>query len=171
MSRPLLLLCIVAAFVIAFLAIRHWSPTRVVERKQAALVAALERRSNKHLDRLLSENYSDQWGFDREDVKLAMGDIGSQFIILNLVPQDPALTVADGIGESVMRFEASGNGSPLAHQIIREINQLETPFLFRWEKLGFWPGDWHLVRIENPDLDDELRGYEPGDLRRALELD
>lgn len=171
MSRPLILLSILGGLVIVFLVIRHWSAERVVERQQAALVAALERRSPKHLDRLLARDYEDQWEFEREDVKLAAQDIGSQFIILNLVPEAPTYAIADGIAEVTMRFDASGNGSPLAHQIIREANRLESPFLFRWEKQSGWPGDWKLVRIENPDLDGQLRGYRPGDLRRALDLE
>ena len=171
MSRPILLLSIAGGLILLFLVVRHWSTERVVERRQVALIAALERRSEKHLDRLLASNYEDQWGFDREEVKLAVKDIGSQFIILTLIPEDPSTTIADGIAQVTMRFEASGNGSPLAHQIIREANQLESPFLFRWEKKSAWPGDWKLVRIENPDLDGQLRGYQPGDLRRALDLD
>ena len=111
MSRPILLLSIAGGLILLFLVVRHWSTERVVERRQAALIAALERRSEKHLDRLLASNYEDQWGFDRDEVKLAVKDIGSQFIILTLIPEDPSTTIADGIAEVTTRFDFKGTDS------------------------------------------------------------
>ncbi len=165
----MVLISAITVIVIGLLMARHWSPRRVVERQQVALVAALERRSAKRLDRLLAPDYRDQWGFDREDAKLAILDVGSQFFILTLVPVDPRVVMGDGTAEVETRFEATGNGSPLAHEIIRTTNRLKPPFVFSWEKQSAWPGDWKLVRIENPDLAARLHGYRPGDLRRALE--
>ncbi len=170
-SRLIVLIALIGGLTIVLLMVRHWSPRRVVERQQTALLAALERRSAKRLDRLLAADYRDQWDFDREDAKLAVLDMGSQFFVLTLLPRDIEHTVGNGHAEVSLRLEASGNGSPLAHEIIRTANRLKDPFVFLWEKQSAWPGDWKLTRIEQPGLAAELGGYRPGDLKRALDGD
>ena len=167
--RLIVLIAAIGAIVLGLLMVNHWSPKRVVARQQIALIAALERRSAKRLDRLLAPDYRDQWEFDREEMKLSVLDIGSQFILLTLLPSETSTTFGKGTAEVRTRFEVTGNGSPLAHEIIRKANRLKTPFVFHWEKQSAWPGDWKLTRIENPDLATELHGYRPGDLRRAME--
>jgi hypothetical protein len=167
--RLILLIVVISSLFLGLLMVRHWSPKRVVARQQIALIAALERRSAKRLDHLLAPDYRDQWEFDREDVKLSILDIGSQFFVLTLLPVETTTTFGDGTADVQTRFEVTGNGSPLAHEIIRNANRLKTPFVFHWEKQSVWPGDWKLTRIENPDLVTELHGYQPGDLQRALE--
>ncbi len=168
-SRLTILLVLAGALILALLMIRHWSPRRVVERQQVALVDALQDRSAKKLDRLLAQDYLDQWEFDREEAKLAVQDFGSQFIILNLVPEESSTSLKDGEATVTARFTVSGNGSPLAHEMIRTANKLKEPFVFHWRKKSAWPGDWKLVRIENVDLSAQLQGYRPGDLKRAME--
>ena len=170
-ARLIVLISIVAAVVISVLFVRYWAPQRVVERQQAALIVALERRSAKRLDRLLAPDYRDQWEFDREEAKLAIQDIGSQFFVLTLLPVEPETNVTGDTAEVSLRFNASGNGGPLAHEVIRKANQLKTPFIFIWKKQSAWPGDWKLTRIENADLARELHGYRPGDIKRAMELE
>lgn len=166
-----MLITLIGGLTLALLMIRHWSPARVIERQQTALIAALERRSAKRLDRLLAEDYRDQWEFDREDAKLAVLDLGSQFFILTLLPRDVFPSIDEDRAKVSLRLEASGNGSPLAHEIIRTANRLKDPFVFHWEKQSAWPGDWKLTRIEQPGLAAELGGYRPGDLRRAMDGD
>lgn len=167
--RPVVLIALIGGLVLLFLMIRHWSPRRVVERQQIALIDALQDHSARKLDRLLADDYLDQWEFDREDAKLAVTDIGSQFIILTLVPEEPDYQIEGKTATVTTRLTASGNGGPLAHEIIRTANKLKAPFVFRWEKKSAFPGDWKLVRIENDDLATELRGYKPGDLKRAMD--
>ncbi|MCB1232837.1 MAG: hypothetical protein KDN19_21510 [Verrucomicrobiae bacterium] len=165
-----MLFALAGGLILVLLMVRHWSPSHVIERQQRALINALQDRSPKKLDRLLADNYLDQWEFDREKIKLALQDFGSQFIILTLITEESETTRSDENATIMTRLNVSGNGSPLAHEMIRTANQLKEPFVFYWEKQSAWPGDWKLVRIENPSLASELRGYQPGDLKRALDL-
>lgn len=146
----------------------RWQPERVVKRQQAAFVEALEKRSGRKLKRVLAEDYHDQWQFSRDDAVVSLLDVGSQFILLTVAPVDPSFEFPDGRAIATMRFQLSGSGSPIAHEVIRRANQLKKPFVFTWEKQSFWPTSWRLTRIENPDLPDELFGYEPGDISRAI---
>jgi hypothetical protein len=170
--RLIVLPALAALIVIGFLLARHWAPLRVVERRHASLIDAIERRSAKRLERLLAESYRDQWDFDRGQAALALGDIGSQFFVLTVTPVDTA-TDRNEPGEIIVRHrvEVQGQGSPIAHQIIRTANRLKAPFEFRWRRQSLWLGDWKLVSIENPELPAELHSYEPGDLRRAMGRD
>jgi hypothetical protein len=166
------LVAVIAAAMLAgaiFLLVQHWAPLRVVERQHARLIDAIERRSAKRLDRLLAESYRDQWDFDREQAALALSDIGSQFFVLTVTPVD-AVTERNEAAEITVRHrvEVQGQGSPIASEILRTANRLKAPFEFRWRRQSLWPGDWKLVSIANPDLPDEIYGYEPGDLRRAM---
>lgn len=172
MSRWILLLSIVVFAILLTVAVRHWAPARVIKRQQASLIDAIERRSSKRLERLLSPSYQDQWNFDQKEAALALSDIGSQFFSLVLTPSDSSVVFPESdVAVVTVRLEVSGQGSPIAHEIIRTANRLKTPFTFRWRRQSFWPGDWKLIGIENPDLPTELYGYRPGDLRRLMEGD
>lgn len=167
--RPVVWVSLAVLIALGILLLRHWAPHRVVERRHAALIAAIERRSAKRLDRLLAESYRDQWDFDRAQASLALSDIGSQFLSLSVTPVGLRIEAGEP-GAFVVRHrvEVRGQGSPLAHEMARLANRLETPFEFHWRRQSRWPGDWKLARILQPDLPADLHGYEPGDLRKAL---
>ncbi|HQZ27040.1 MAG TPA: hypothetical protein PK648_02735, partial [Verrucomicrobiales bacterium] len=57
---------------------------------------------------------------------------------------------------------------PAGLEVTRQVNLLKEPFVFTWEKQSFLPNSWRLVRVDNPALPDDLYGYEPGDIRRAM---
>ena len=83
-------------------------------------------------------------------------------------PIDPKTEMGDGLATVTTGFQLSGSGSPIAHEMIRRTNRLREPFVFTWEKQSFWPWSWKLTRIENPDLPEELYGYEPGDIGKRM---
>lgn len=58
---------------------------------------------------------------------------------------------------------------PVGNEATRRVNRLVAPFEFTWRRENFLPTSWKLVMIENPDLPDELYGYEPGDIRRSMQ--
>ena len=57
---------------------------------------------------------------------------------------------------------------PAGQEVMQQINRLEEPFVFTWERKSFLPGSWRLVRVDNAALPGDLHGYEPGDFRRAM---
>jgi hypothetical protein len=152
---------------VSFAAIR-WSPKRVVERNQTALIEALEGRSQRKLRRLISPEYEDRWGFDRDDVITSILDVGGQFFVLAVIPSVTEYAVEKREATVTSKLEISGSGSPIAHQAIRFAHRLKEPFLFSWRKESFWPGDWKLAQLENRDLPGDLYGYQPGDIGAAM---
>ncbi|MCH1407438.1 MAG: hypothetical protein L7V87_00255 [Verrucomicrobiales bacterium] len=147
-------------------------PSKMIATKQSDLIVGIEKRSPGRIERLVAENYSDRWGFDREDAVNAIVDVGSQFLAL-VVTEDEKETVIDGKEATVTaRLTFGGNPvGPAGHEVVKRLNQLDEPFVFTWKKESFLPASWRLVRIDNASLPDDLWGYEPGDIRRAMQGD
>ena len=144
-------------------------PTRVVTKKQADLISGIESRNGARIRRLVSDHYNDKWKFDGDDVVEAVVDIGSQFMTLVLTPGEQQIEVVDGEAIVVAHLIISGNVvGPGGGEVIRRINRLEEPFFFTWKKENFVPASWRLVQIHQTELPEELYGYEPGDIRRAM---
>ncbi len=144
-------------------------PSRVIAKKQAALIEGIEKRSSTRVARLVSDEYSDRWDFTRDDAIEAVLDVGSQFFTLILKSEDQVINHDGDWGIVRVRLELSGKPvGPLGNEATRRLNQLEEPFEFTWKKESFLPTSWKLVMIENSGLPDNLYGYEPGDIRRAM---
>lgn len=56
-------------------------------------------------------------------------------------------------GIATARIKISGAGGPFAEIAREKINGVNAPFVFRWEKQGWIPWSWHLVNVENPELE------------------
>jgi hypothetical protein len=164
--RILLVAVAVVITVIGFM--RYASPERQIEKKQATLIRGIEQRKRSKVERLIADNYSDRWGFDKQDAVTAFLDVGSQFVMLGITELDPIHEIANDSATVTTRLKIGGTGSPVANFVTRRANQIKTPFVFEWKKQSWWPGSWRLVKVDNPDLPADLEGYEPGDIKRAM---
>jgi len=144
-------------------------PSVVLAKRHAALIDGIERRSPARISRLVAKGYSDRWGFSCEDLVATMIDGGSQFLVLTVETEDLATAIDGRRAEISFRMLLGGTPvGPAGGGVLRQINQLGSPFVFTWEKQSFLPSSWRLVRVENAALPDDLYGYEPGDLKRAI---
>lgn len=145
-------------------------PSNMITKKQAALISGIEKRSPSRIERLLAEDYTDRWGFDRQDAVATVVDVGSQFLTLVLNPEEMSVNRVEDRAVVTVRLRVGGKPvGPGGNEVTRRINGLKTPFVFTWEKQSFLPASWRLIRIENPDLPENLYGYTPGDIRRAMQ--
>lgn len=140
---------------------------RQLSKKQAEFLEALGSRKASAIEGLLSKDYHDQWGFDRVQAAAAMQDATSHFIALAVQPIDPVATRSGREATVRQRLQISGSGTPLAGEVIRQVNRLKEPFVFTWKRESVWPSSWRLVRIEHPSLDVPA-DYEPGMIRGLL---
>lgn len=146
-------------------------PLRQIEKRQASLIEGIERRSPARIQRLLSRDYGDRWGFTSEQIVESMVDAGSQFMALVVTPEDQSIVFGEG-GEATVTARLILGGKPVGpvgNEVTRQINQLKEPFVFVWKKESFLPSSWRLVSVANAALPDDLYGYEPGDIRRAMQ--
>lgn len=170
-GRVILWLCLGLAALVALAATVLWQSRAAVAvpKRQAALLEGIERRSPARVARLMSPRYDDRWGFTREDAVEALADVGSQFMTLVLTPLEERLELEDGRALVETRLRVGGNPiGPIGNEVTRRVNQLREPFVFVWEKEGGFPARWRLVSIEQPEIPQNLHGYTPGDVRRAM---
>lgn len=161
----LALLVIAVAVTVLF----QWRAEPSVLKRQAKLIEGIERRSEARVIRLVSDSYSDRWGFSKADSVEAVLDVGSQFMTLVINEKSSAITVDGKSATITATLTLSGKPvGPVGNEVTRRINSLKEPFVFTWAKEGVLPGSWYLTSIENPELPEELYGYEPGDIRRAM---
>ncbi len=165
------LLISVLIVIVAIWFVRSSSPARQIEKKQAALLVGIEKRSRSKVEKLIASDYRDRWDFDREDAVTAFLDVGSQFLVLAVDTVDATTEINGGQATVTARLKVAGSGSPVAQLVINRANQLKTPFTFYWEKQSWWPRSWRLVRIENDELPADLDGYEPGDIRKTMSME
>ena len=81
-TRWILLAGLAGLIIVATVILVQSMPSKAVRKKQAALLVGIEKRSAGRLQRLISENYSDRWEFDRQDIVDTMLDGGSQFMVM-----------------------------------------------------------------------------------------
>jgi hypothetical protein len=161
---------IVAVFVVFSVAVGlQMRATVVLEKRQAALFDGIERRNPGRIQRLVAEDYTDRWGFSRKEIVTSLVDVGSQFLTLVVKPEDGHLEIGDGTATFTTKLTIGGKPlGPVGQEATRQLNQLKQPFVFTWEKKSFLPASWKLIRVENPALPDDLFGYRPGDIGRAM---
>lgn len=158
-------------FLLFILVARQMRPAHQVAKRQASLIEGIERRSPARIQRLLSRNYKDRWGFTGEQIVESIVDAGSQFMALVVTPEEEEIRF-DETGAAIVSVRLILSGKPVGpvgNEVTRRINQLAEPFRFEWRKENFLPSSWRLVRVENAALSDDLYGYEPGDIRRAMQ--
>lgn len=158
-----------ALLILVIIVSLQWRPSKVIERRQASLIDGIERRSPARIQRLVSPEYRDRWDFTREDIVETMVDSGSQFLALVVTPEKESVMIEERTAVVRVHLTLSGKPvGPVGNEVTRRVNQLKEPFVFTWEKESFLPMSWRLVKVDNAGLPDELHGYEPGDLRRAM---
>ncbi len=170
-SQRKILLSSSVVVVVGLIALAIWNSraSAMLERRQASLIEGIEKASPGRIQRLVAPGYADRWGFSREDLVTAIVDGGSQFLVLEVGAEHPILSIEGrrATYESALSFEGKPIG-PAGIEVMRRLNQLKEPFVFVWEKQSFLPSSWRLVEVRNAGLPEDLHGYRPGDLGRAM---
>lgn len=143
-----------------------------VQRRAEKFRLAIADKNPEKARRMVSERYRDKWDMNPDELGLAVKDVTSQFLSLTVQWVDPVIVAADGKATITARAKVDGRPlTPVGNMMLNAANQLREPFVFRWEKEGWWPWTWRLVAIENVDYEFPS-GYTPGmfsDNRPSLE--
>lgn len=150
--RSLILVALLAGVILTLL---KWSrPEARLPARQKALLSAVSSRNWSKVERMMSENYQDRWHKDSAEAIQTLSVIGSNFLTLDTTMLSPVLDLGAADGPEMRgRLELKGAGGGLAPSIIRQVNRLEEPFVFTWEKSGSLPWQWSLVRVAHPELE------------------
>lgn len=135
----------------------------MIERKQSAFLETIGNAAWPKCEKLVSEHYADQWKLTRTDLLLVFKDIRSQFLSVAISLRNGSLTIDEGHATYSGFLHLEGRGLGIGAQAQSEIDRLEDPFSFQWDKESILPWSWKLVRVEHPTLE-KPEGYQPGDL-------
>lgn len=134
-------------------------PARRLEVRFNALISAAEKRDWKKVTALLAEDYKDKWGHDRKTAVSLASEALRQFIVLEITPEEFTCKTEGRTGETSARLKISGRGTSIGEVILREANQLETPFVISWRRGSWKPWDWQVVSVENAGLARKWEGF------------
>jgi hypothetical protein len=131
----------------------YGQPERQVRAHTETLLRAVEGRNWERVESLFSEAYADDWGFDKQTALSYSQQVFGQFFRLRIQPQELQVQISqEDRGNATVWFVIEGSGGPLANLTRDQVNALQQPFQFYWQRPSGNPYRWELMRIENPDL-------------------
>lgn len=135
------------------LALWWWlQPERQVRRAQERLISAIENRDLVALERILADDYRDQWGHNKGIVISHMKEVLRQFLFLTVEHQETSFTFAGNTWVVREKITLKGSGGPLANHAKDEVNRLREPFTITWRQNG-GATKWVLVSVAQPELE------------------
>ena len=148
---------IIVGLLLALLAWFGWwafgrSPRDQVLARQAAFIAAVEDRDWDEVKSMLTDDYADDYGHDREsavdDASTALGG----FIMLTVKTELLQVQATPNLAMVKLKIQMEGKGLGISEVVAAQVNNLTTPWFFHWHKKGRWPWDWKIVQIHNDEL-------------------
>lgn len=129
-----------------------WQPVRQVELHTENLLKRVSSRDWPAVLEIVSDDYEDAWGHNREDVIGDAQTLLSHFFALQVVAlEPPVIRVLGGEGSAAVRVGVFGSGTAVAHAVMDAVREVDEPFVFRWKK-GDRPWRWRLVEIRHEAL-------------------
>ncbi|GEP43816.1 hypothetical protein BGE01nite_31070 [Brevifollis gellanilyticus] len=128
------------------------SPADQIRDRQQAFLLALEERDWDDVKAMLTDDYADDYGHDRDSaVQDAQQALGS-FLSLTIKPEIVQLQAVPGLAMVKMKIRVEGKGLGISDMVVAQVNSIEEPWFFHWHKKGPWPWDWRIVQIHNDGL-------------------
>lgn len=156
-TRHILIAAVVIAAAVAAFLIWHWSAERQVRLAFENLVERIEKRNWGGVARLVSEDYSDEWGLTRETGLRLASDGLRHFMVLEIEPIAPDFEISGDEATVRTAFHVSGHGTGLADVIVGRAAEIDEPFELVWRRESGAPWSWRLVSVRQPQL--QLQGY------------
>jgi hypothetical protein len=127
-------------------------PRTEVLAAQAAFLKAVEKRSWRAVRARLTNDYSDDYGHDRdsavEDAERVLGG----FLRLEVDGELDTVQAVPGLAMVKMRIRLAGHGLGFSDVVVARVNQLNESWFFHWHKRGPWPWSWQIVQIHHNEL-------------------
>ena len=128
------------------------SPQEQVLAAQERFLRALEDRDWSEVKSMLTNDYADDYGQDRETAVENGRQVLAGFYTITIKEELTKLQAAPDLGMVMMKIKIEGNGSGLSQIVLSQVNQMQEPWYFHWHKKGRWPWDWKIVQIHHNQL-------------------
>lgn len=154
--RRLLFILVPAVLLLSLGGFGWWAFARTPEEqlrdRQQAFLEAVESRDWDDVRAMLTDDYMDDYGHDRDAaVETARQALGA-FFSLTVKPRIVQLQVLPDLAMVKMQIRIEGRGAGFSEAVVSQVNSIEEPWFFHWHKKGRWPWDWRIVQIHNDGL-------------------
>lgn len=129
-----------------------FSPDRQVKKAFARFLDAASSRNWKKVEGMMTPEYRDQWGCDRETAVHLGSEAFQHYIFLQIVPSDVKVVRQGSQATLSARLKFTGRGSPVGELITQQVNGLQEEFRFAWKRQSWKPWDWKLQSISEPEI-------------------
>ncbi len=143
----------------------NFTPENTVLARQHALFAALEDGDDTKLLSMVSDDYLDDFKFNRDEFNLALKDCRSLFRTFGVEVKDESVELQGK--EAAVTISCIARGqilNPMGDWVLAQSREVKKPYVFRFRKESIWGWGWRLVKVEQPDLKLPA-GYKPGAVR------
>jgi hypothetical protein len=128
------------------------TPEEQLRDRQQAFLEAVESRDWDDVRAMLTDDYMDDYGHDRDGAVEAARQALGAFFSLTVKPRTVQLQVLPDLAMVKIQIRVEGRGAGFSEAVIAQVNSIEEPWFFHWHKKGRWPWDWRIVQIHNDGL-------------------
>lgn len=128
------------------------TPEQQLRDRQQTFLNAVESRDWGEVRSMLTDDYRDDYGNDRESAVEGARQVLGSFFNLTLKPRIVQLQVLPDLAMVKMQIRIEGRGAGFSEAVVAQVNSIEEPWFFHWHKKGRWPWDWRIVQIHNDGL-------------------
>ena len=135
-----------------------WMPAAQVGKKTTLLLRAAGDRDWKKAGRLVSDDYRDGWGQDKESALRLAAEAGRHFFALVITPSGEPVVVVDGktaTWKGGLSF--GGRGTAVGEAMLSRASAFREDFVFAWRRESWKPWDWKLVSVTQPEWNFETQ--------------
>ena len=119
---------------------------------QEVFLSAVERRDWEGVKSMMTDDYMDEFGHDREEAVEDARQALAPFFTIEIEREVTRYLAVRDVGEVNLNIQLKGTGAGYTQMVIGQVNQLAEPWIFHWHKKGRWPWDWKVVQIHNAQL-------------------
>lgn len=128
------------------------SPEQQVLARQTAFLAAVEDRDWDEVKSMLTDDYMDDYGHDRDSAVEDASQVLGGFIMLTVKSEVVFKQVVPDLAMLKVKIQMEGKGLGISDVVAAQVNNMTQPWFFHWHKKGRWPWDWKIVQIHNDEL-------------------
>ena len=101
---------------------------------------------------MLTDDYMDDYGHDRESAVEDASQVLGGFIVLTVKSEVVFKQVVPDLAMLKVKIQMEGKGLGLSEVVMGQVNNMTLPWFFHWHKKGPWPWDWKIVQIHHDEL-------------------
>ena len=141
----------------------RWSGEKGAQKAHENFISYFSEKRFGKCSNYISEEYSDQWHFNNDEIALALRDYAKHFFLYFQANwENNSIRKVSETFHITGNLKIDGKGNQLTEIIMKESNKhLLHPFTFHWIKSNPLPWSWKLIKIEHSKLE-VPSGYVPG---------